>query len=84
MSDTPIQLDPNELIADFARENAALAQRAVMAEAGNRQRDRIIDALSGRVAELQGVLEARELLDEAAADDEARETEIEEAASRIV
>ena len=66
----PIQLDINELLDDFARENGGVTQRAILAEGNVKARDKIIDKLAERVAELESALEAREALDSAAADDE--------------
>ena len=63
MAQQPIQLDINELLDDFARENAGVTQRAILAEANVKARDKVIDKLAERVAELQDALEAREALD---------------------
>jgi len=52
MSDKPqIQLNLDEVLAGFAETNAQVTQRAVLAEAGIKARDRIIDELATKVAE---------------------------------
>lgn len=63
MSERPqIQVDINDLLADFARENAAAVQRALVAEAGMKARDRIIDQLATKVVQLEEAEAAREAL----------------------
>jgi hypothetical protein len=52
-----IQLNLDEVLAGFAETNAQVTQRAVIAEAGIKARDRVIDELAKQVVDLRHQLE---------------------------
>lgn len=55
------QIDINELLEDFARENAKQTQRAIVAEAQVKAKDKVIDYLANQVGELRAKYEPEAL-----------------------
>lgn len=56
-----IQIDINELLEDFARENAKMTQRAIVAEARVKSSEKVIDYLANQVGDLRAKYESEEL-----------------------
>jgi len=69
-SSIPFQLDIEELLVEFAAENARAVRRALVAEAHVRARDGVITQLEQQLRDLHNDKAAREALDEAFADGE--------------